>query len=290
MTPRDIFLAVMIAAIWGYAFVVIRWGVEEMPPLLFTALRFAFSALPAMFFIKPPKTSAALVIAYGFFLGVVKFGLLFSAMKLGMPAGLSSLMMQLQVFFTIALAALLVGERPTRLHWIAGAIALAGVAVIGLSGSGGAPLLPFSMVIVAAFSWGVGNMLAKQAEGVDFLSFIVWASLVPPIPLTLLSLWLDGPDAVAAALLHPSWFGFFCVLFVAWAATLVGFSIWTRLLNAYPAAMVAPFALLVPVFGMVSGWLFLDERFTTGMAAGGALIMAGLAVNVFGPRIGRRLG
>ncbi|HRK24869.1 MAG TPA: EamA family transporter, partial [Beijerinckiaceae bacterium] len=167
MTPRDTVLAIVVAALWGFAFVPIRIGVGEMPPLVLTALRFFFSAVPFVFFIRPPKAPAWLVVAFGLTLGVVKFGLLFTGMKLGMPVGLSSLVMQMQVFFTILLAALIGREMPTRLQIIATLIALAGLGVIGLSDQRGAPLLPFLMLVLAAFVWSIANMLSRLAKGAD---------------------------------------------------------------------------------------------------------------------------
>lgn len=288
MTPRDILLAIAVAALWGFAFVPIRLGVEEMPPLLLTALRFVFSAFPFVFFIRPPKAPIRVVIAFGLVLGVVKFGLLFTGMKLGMPAGLSSLIMQTQVFFTVLLAALLLRERPSRLQGVAIAVALCGVAVIAFSKERGAPLLPFAMVLLASFFWALANMLARRAEGADMLAFVVWASLVPPLPLLILSLWFDGTQAVLRPLLHPTWLAVGSVAFLALGATIFCFSVWTRLLNRYPAAVVTPFALLAPIFGFLSGWLFLDEPLPLPVFVGTVLVLAGLAVNVFGPRVLRR--
>lgn len=289
MTPRDILLAVAVAACWGFAFVPIRVGVQEMPPLLLTALRFFFSAIPMVFFLPPPKAPVWVVVTFGFVLGVIKFGTLFVAMKLGMPAGLSSLMMQMQVFFTILLAALLLRERPTRLQVIATLVALSGVALIALSDGRGAPMGPFLMVLFASFVWGVANLLSKRAGGADMLSFIVWSSLVPPLPLLCLSLWLDGKDAVLAPLLHPTWLAAACVVYVSLVATIFCFSVWTRLLNRYPTAVVTPFALLVPIFGFFSGWLVLDESIPPAVFAGALLVLTGLAINVFGPRLLRKL-
>lgn len=289
MTPRDTLLAILVAAIWGFAFVVIRYGVDEMPPLVLTAMRFLFSALPAVFFIPPPKTRVSLVISFGVVMGIIKFGLLFSAMKLGLPAGISSLIMQLQVFFTIGLAAVIFRDRPVPIQIIGAIVAMVGVAAIGMSKESGAPLVPFLMAVVAAFMWGVSNIIAKRAHGADMLSFVVWASLVPPLPLLTLSLWLDGAHAVLQPLLHPTWFAALLVFILAIPTTLFAFSVWTRLLKTYPAAVVTPFALLVPVFGFLSGWVFLGEIMTLPVVVGTALVLAGLAINVFGPDAVRRM-
>jgi len=288
VTPRDILLAIAVAALWGFAFVPIRLGVGEMPPLVLTALRFFFSALPFAFFLKPPKAPAMIVIGFGAVLGIIKFGLLFTGMKLGMPAGLSSLIMQMQVFFTILLAALIARETPTRLQIIAIAVALGGVAIIAFSNDRGAPLLPFLMVLLASFFWGVANMLARRAGGADMLAFVVWASLVPPLPLIALSLGFDGKEAVLRPLMHPTPLAAACVAFLALGATIFCFSIWTRLLNRYPAAVVTPFALLVPIFGFFSGWLVLNEPLPMPVLIGTIFVLLGLAINVFGPRLLQR--
>ena len=286
MTVRDVLLAITVAAIWGGNFVIMRMGVDEMPPLLLTALRFFFSAVPAIFFIPRPNAPAKLVIGYGLFLGVMQFGNLFTALKLGMPTGLASLVVQSQVFFTIALSALYFTERPTRLQWIAGALALTGIVVIALDSGAQAPLMPFLLVIVAAFGWGIANVIAKHARDADMLSFVVWSSLASPIPLLVLSLIFDGYDKVRDPLLHPTWTAAFCIFVQAVPATIFGFSVWSGLLNRYSAATVAPFALLIPIFGLASGWLFLDEHlFSPLVIIGSVLVLTALSLNVFGPRL-----
>jgi O-acetylserine/cysteine efflux transporter len=289
VTVRDTLLAVLVAAIWGFAFVVIRLGVDEMPPLVLTAMRFLFSALPAVFFLPPPKARVGLVIAFGTVLGIIKFGLLFSALKLGMTAGLASLLMQMQVFFTIGLATLLFHDRPSPIQLIGALVAMGGVAAIGLAKGSGAPVVPFLMVLAAAFMWGVANIIAKKAQGADMLAFVVWASLVPPLPLLALSVWIDGADAVWQPLTHPTWFAALLVFILAIPTTVFAFSVWTRLLKTYPTAVVTPFALLVPVFGFLSGWAFLGEAMTLPVIIGAGLVLLGLAINVFGPDAIRRL-
>ena len=286
MTVRDMLLAIAVAAIWGGNFVVMRLGVDEMPPFLLTALRFVFSAFPAIFFIPRPKAPVGLIVSYGVFLGVVQFGSLFTALKLGMPTGLASLVVQTQVFFTIALSAAFFGEWPTRLQMIAIGLAVCGIAIIGSASGAQAPLLPFLLVLVGAFGWAIANVIAKRARDADMLSFVVWSSLAAPLPLLAMSLVFDGYEAVRGPLLNPTWTAAICVFIQAVPATIFGFSVWSRLLNRYSAAVVAPFALLIPIFGLVSGWLFLGENvFSLPVIAGTALVLAALAINVFGARL-----
>jgi O-acetylserine/cysteine efflux transporter len=290
MSARDTVLAVAVAAVWGVSFVPIKWGVMEIPPLMFSAFRFFFAAVPAVLFIAPPRAPARLVIGYGLAIGVAQFGLLFIAINLGMPVGLSSLVMQLHAFFTILLAWLLMGETPMRAQLTGAGIALAGVALIGSQRLGGAALIPFCLTIISAFFWGVGNVIGKTAgqgaERLDMLAFMVWSSLAAPLPLVGLSLLIEGRSGLAA-LLSPGWFGLACAVFLAYAATLFGFGAWGRLLARYPAAQVAPFALLVPVFGMSSAALIFGEAVSPVEWMGAGLILLGLGWNVMG---GRRPG
>lgn len=289
MSPRDLILALLVVIVWGLSFIAIRWGVDEVAPLLMTALRYTFAALPAVFFVRKPDVAWRVLIAYGLAIGVGQFGLLFVAVKLGMPPGLGSLVIQLQVFFTIGLAVMFFGERPKPVQWLGALVAFGGIGVIGLERLEGAALIPLLMTIAAAFFWATGNTVTKQAGKIDMLGFVVWSSLVPPIPLLALSLLLEGPGAIPAAVENITWLGGGSLLFMAWIATLFGYGTWSVLLARYPAGIVAPLALLVPVSGAGAAALLLGETISTLEIAGSVLVFAGLLLNVFGPRLLARL-
>ncbi|ANY78921.1 acetylserine transporter [Microvirga ossetica] len=281
--------ALLVTAIWGLSFVVIKLGVGTMPPLLLAALRFLFAALPAVIFIARPKTDWRHVVAYGFFLGVAQFGLLFAALGLGMPASLASVVMQAQVFFTILFAAVVMGERPGPHQVIGGLVASFGLVLIAWPRMTGGGAIPFLMTVVAAASWGVANIVSKKAGRVDMLGFIVWSSLVAPLPLLGLSLWLDGPTAVWTALTQIDGGTLLAVAYLAYPTTIFAFGIWAYLLSRHPAATVTPFALFVPVAGILGSALILGEAMHPIEAVGGAVIVLGLAFNIFGPRLMRRM-
>jgi O-acetylserine/cysteine efflux transporter len=280
--------AILVALLWGLSFVVIKLGVGTTPPLLLGALRFTFAALPAVFFIPRPKTSWRIIVGYGFFLGVAQFGLLFSAISLGMPASLASVVMQAQVFFTILFAALLMGERPGPNQILGGFVACLGLVLIAWPRMTGSDAGPFLMTVAASAAWGVANIVGKRAGRIDMLGFIVWTSLVAPLPLLGLSLWLEGPARVAAALTGMTGGTLAAVAYLAYPTTLLAFGIWSYLLSRHPAATVTPFALLVPVTGILGSALILGERMLPIEAIGGAVIVFGLAINVFGLRLFRR--
>jgi O-acetylserine/cysteine efflux transporter len=278
-------LALVVTTLWGLSFVVIKIGVGTTPPLLLAALRFLFAALPAVFFIPRPKTSWRILAGYGFFLGVAQFGLLFAAIGLGMPASLASVVMQAQVFFTILFAAFFMGERPGPHQVVGGIVACLGLVLIAWPRLTGGGAVPFLMTVVAAAAWGVANIISKRAGRVDMLGFIVWSSLVAPLPLLGLSLWLDGPARVVAALTNLDGGTIATVAYLAYPTTIFAFGIWAYLLSRHPAATVTPFALLVPVAGIVGAALILGEAMRPAEAAGGAVIILGLAITVFGPHL-----
>ncbi|WP_329568174.1 EamA family transporter [Kitasatospora sp. NBC_01266] len=294
MSPRHIALAVLVAAVWGVNFVVIDVGLKNFPPLLFCALRFAVVAVPAVFFVRPPRVAWRWVVAGGFVLGVLKFGSLFLGMHAGMPAGLSSLVLQSQAVFTALFAAVLLRERlgPQRIAGLT--LAGAGIALVALDNGLGGPAKAFALVIAAAVFWGLSNVLTRKAAPPDLLSWMVWLSAVPPLPLLALSLLVEGPHADLHALVSITPVGLGAVAYVALLSTLFGFGAWGFLLREYDAAAVAPYSLLVPVFGMTSAWLLLGEAITP--LAGGAalLVIAGIGLSALRPqylaRVRRGLG
>ncbi|HVW92241.1 MAG TPA: EamA family transporter [Devosia sp.] len=289
MSPRDLLIALVIVLVWGLNFIAIKWGVALVPPLLLTALRYVFAAIPAVFFVPRPRVRLSTLLLYGTAVGVLQFGSLFVAIKLGMPAGLSSLVIQMQAFFTMAFAAVLLGDRPGRFQLIGALVALAGIALIALERLSGTALLPLLLTLAGAAFWGVANIATKRAGKIDMLGFVVWSALVPPIPLIALSLLTEGAAADWAALSHPSWLLAGIVGFNAYAATLIGFGLWSVLLARYPASTVVPFSLLVPVVGITSGVLLLGEPLSPFEAIGSAIVFIGLLLNVFGARLALRL-
>ncbi len=280
MKPVHIFMAVVVAAIWGFNFVVIRWGLDSYPPLLMAALRFAVAALPACFVARPPIPLHRLAFV-GTAWFVAQFGLLYLGMQVGMPPGLASVLMQAQAFFTILFATLFLGERP-NLRQIAGTIvAAAGVVAIGatVAGQGSDMTWPgLALVMTASACWAMGNVMMRGMGRVEFLPMIVWLSVVAPLPLLALSLVIEGPGAVAAALSQWDWVGVGSIVFQGTVSTTLGYGMWAYLLKLYPASIVAPFSLLVPLFGVASAALVFGEQFGPVRLVGMALILAGLAV------------
>ncbi|MFJ9676740.1 EamA family transporter [Streptomyces sp. NPDC101194] len=278
MRPLHIALAALVAAVWGVNFVVIEIGLGHFPPLLFSALRFLVAALPAVFLVGRPKVAWKWIVGVGLVLGVAKFGLLFIGMDRGMPAGLSSLVLQVQAVFTALFAAVALGERPGRVRVLGMGVALAGIGVAAVDEGASGPVLAFVLVIAAAACWGVSNVLTRKAAPPDSLNFMVWVSTVPVLPLLGLSLLFEGWDRDADALAALDWSGVGIIVYVAWVTTVFGFGAWGFLLRHHPASSVAPFTLLVPVFGMSSAALLLGESVSPLRWCAAALLVGGVAL------------
>jgi O-acetylserine/cysteine efflux transporter len=283
MKPRDIALAVAVMAVWGVNFVVIATGLEHFPPLLFNALRFTVAAFPAVLVAGRPQVPWRWIVAVGLILGVTKFSLLFAGMAAGMPAGLSSLVLQSQAVFTVLFAVVLLRERPRSAQVAGLVLALAGVALVG--SRMGADLGAFLLIIGAAAAWGLSNIATRKASPPDTLRFMIWASAVACGPLILLSLLVDGPRADLAALRAVDAEAVGALLYVALLATLAGFGAWGHLLKRYGATTVAPFSMLVPFFGIASAALLLGERIQAVDVAGGVLVVGGILVGLARPPV-----
>ncbi|MGX6604896.1 EamA family transporter [Micromonosporaceae bacterium Da 78-11] len=278
MRPRDLAIAVAVTAVWGVNFVVIEIGLDHFPPLLFNALRFTLAAFPAVFFVGRPQVPWRWVIAVGLVLGVTKFSLLFAGMAAGMPAGLSSLVLQSQAVFTMLFAVLLLRERPRRVQVAGLLVALAGVGVVATRL--GAELPAFLLIVGAAVAWGLANVATRKASPPDSLRFMIWVSAVASGPLLLLSLAVDGPSADLAALRAIDLEAVAALAYVALVSTLAGFAGWGHLLRRYGASTVAPFAMLVPFFGIASAALVLHEQIHPVDLVGGALVVGGILIGL----------
>ncbi|HKX65217.1 MAG TPA: EamA family transporter, partial [Rhizomicrobium sp.] len=288
---RDALLALAIVFVWGTNFVVIRLGLDALPPLFFATLRFLFVVLPAVFFLPRPRNigvsqSDRKYVAwsnlafYGVCIGLFQFGLLFIAMNGHIPPGLASLVVQMQVFFTIGLSMWRTGERIKPRQLAAFALAIAGMAVIAAHSGHGVTLPGLGLVLLAAMAWALGNQAGREAGKVNMLAYVVWAALFSVPPLLLLSLWLEGPTAILAGIEHAGAVTWAAVLWQSAGNTMFGYACWAWLLSRYPAATVAPMSLLVPVFGFGASAILLGEPLPLWKIAATLLIMAGLSINL----------
>jgi O-acetylserine/cysteine efflux transporter len=287
LSLRDLLLALAVVFVWGTNFVVIRLGLNALPPLLFASLRFTLVLVPMVFFLPRPKVPLSNLAVYGLAIGLGQFGLLFIAMNGMISPGLASLVVQMQVFFTIGLSMMRSGERLKSHQLAAFALAIAGIGVIVAHNGRGATVAGLVLTLLAAASWALANQCGKEAGKVNALAYVVWASLFSLPPLYLLSLWREGWPAIAAGLSHATLATWGVVLWQSVGNTMFGYGCWAWLLARYPAATVSPLSLLVPVFGMGASALLLGEPLESWKILAGLLVMGGLTLNLFWARRGR---
>jgi O-acetylserine/cysteine efflux transporter len=286
LKPLHTAAALLIAAMWGLNFTVIRFGLDEFTPFSFATWRFLLCALPILFVPKPAISWSTLT-GIGVFMFGGQFIFLFFAMQAGLPPGLTSVLVQLQGPLTAVLAALFLRERAARGQWFGLALSMVGVVVIARSVEGTAPVLAVGLALMSALTWATGNLVFRTARGVSMFAVTVWASALPPIPLAIASLVLEGPGALLAPLLAPTWRGWFVLFYTVVPVMWLGYLIWGVLLRTYPAAKVGPVSLLVPCCALAFASQLVGEPIGVTRLLGVAIVLGGVATGMFAS--GRRL-
>ncbi len=286
MRTRDLILAFLTVAIWGFNFVVIKVGLTGMSPLVLCAARFFFTCFPAIFFIKKPRVPFRFVALYGLIMFALQFGLLFLSLHVGMTAGLASLLLQTNVFFTALLAVFFLGERLTAWQITGMMVSFSGIGVVVMHlGGDDVTVLGFVLIIFAAACWGVGNLISKRMGKINVVSLVVWSSFIAWPPLLLAALLQEGTTSVFNQFRYLAPSAIAAIAYIVYPTTLFGFAVWNQLLKKYPVSTVAPFTLLVPVFGMLSATLALGEPLSSWELHASLCVILGLCVNLFGPRL-----
>jgi O-acetylserine/cysteine efflux transporter len=278
MNARDSLLAALVATIWGFNFVVIDWGMHDVPPLLFAAARFTVVVLPAVFLVPRPTAPWTRIAAVGTFMSLGQFGFLYLAMDAGLTPGLAALVLQAQVVFTVVIAAGVLRERPTRAQVVGVLLGTAGLVVVAVGRGGQVTVAALALCLLGALSWGIGNVVSRASGVKGGLSLTVWSAVVVPLPLLALALLIDGPAAVASGLASFSWQAGVSTLYTAVLASLLGYGVFNTLLSRNPSSSVVPWVLLAPVVAMASGWLLLGQQPTGAERLGGVVLITGVLV------------
>src|SRR6478672_7075429 len=283
MKPSDVALAVMVAVIWGLAFVASRIALDEFSPELMTTLRFAIAAVPCLF-VRKPKISWPLLIAISFTLFLGQFLAQAYGIAHGVPVGLTSVIVQSQALFTIAFAVIAFRELPTPMQTVGIGVATTGLLMIcgtvGFDFSAGV----FAVLMTSPVSFAIGNLLLRQAREVPMFDLFAWLCLLPPLPLLALAFAVDGPRATWYSLSQMSLTGWTSMLFIGAISTSIAYWLWGRLLRDHTAAQVVPFALLVPFVGAAASTVVFGETFGPLRLAGMIIVVCGIAVMLLSKR------
>lgn len=276
LPPKHLLLVFAIVLIWGVNFVAVYIGLKTFPPFLLSAIRFGLSALPWVFFIPRPKAPLRLIVYYGLFNFAMQFGLIFTGIHLGLSPGLASLILQVQVFFSIGLAFLVFHDRPSPFKIAGSLISFIGIGIVAVNVDGGSTFLGLIFMLLAAFSWAAGNMFTKKIHAQSPLALVVWGNLAAFPVMVLVSLFFEGPVVVLSSLQNVSWTAIAAVFYIVYFSTHIGYGAWGFLMKSYSTSVVVPFTLMVPVFGFLSSALYLGEELPYWKLLASLFILGGL--------------
>ncbi|WP_223517736.1 EamA family transporter [Pseudomonas sp. GL-B-19] len=285
MKPLHVVLAVLITAIWGVNFSVIKLGLATVDPFILAGIRFSLCALPAIFFIRKPDVPWRYIIGYGLVFGIGLWGIVNLGIKAGLSAGIASLVLQFSAFFTILLGGWVFKEALTRFQVLGMLIAFGGLLCIIMISDGSVSLPGVLLVLVGAASWSVANIINKKASTKDVFGFLVWSSAFAPIPLFALDYAVNGSAGYTTFVNQVDTTAVLSILFQVYPNTLFAYWIWNSLLKTYPVSTVAPLSLLVPIFGMLGSVFVFNESVPPSKVLAVVLIVLGLAVGLYGQRI-----
>ena len=290
MKIKDLILALLVVIVWGANFTVIKLALDGVPPMLLVTLRYTLVVFPAIFFIKPPNISLKGLLLYGFTVGVAQFGCLFYAMHIGMPAGLASIILQLQAFISPILGYLILKEKLKTKQLVGFFIAIMGLFVIGFAsvqnGISSIPIPAILLTLLAPVFWSISNIIARSAsdnakargQNLNMLSLVVWGGLIPPIPTLAIALLIDSPQTLINAVSNLSMISIFGVFYLAFGATLFGYGFWNILISKYPLSKISPLSLLVPITGLLTARIVLQEELSLLQWLGVSIIIIGLMI------------
>lgn len=279
LPPKHLLLVLLIVLIWGVNFVAVYIGLKSFPPFMLSALRFGLSALPWVFFIPRPKAPVKLIIYYGLFNFALQFGLIFTGIHLGLSPGLASLVLQIQVFFSIGLAFLFFHDRPSPFKIAGSLISFIGIGIVGFHVNGGSSFLGLILMLLAAFSWAAGNMFTKKIHAQSPLALVVWGNLAAFPVMVLVSFFFEGPVLILSSLQNVSWAAIAAVFYIVYFSTHIGYGAWGFLMKSYSTSVVVPFTILVPLVGFLSSAIYLGEELHSWKLVASLFILGGL---VFG--------
>lgn len=284
MPVSHLCLALLVVLVWGVNFIFVKIGLDEMSPLLLCAVRFFLASVPAVFFVKPPKVPFKIIASYGLIMFALQFALLFIGMRVGMTPGMASLIMQVQVFFCMFFAVVLLGEQPSVGQIVGALVSFTGIGLVAFHFDHDVSFIGFLFILGAAATWGIGNLITKKIQSNHFIAVIVWGSFIACLPMFLLSLLIEGPSTYVYTYEHITWKGILAMLYIVYVSTWIGYGTWNWLVSKYPVSMIVPFTLLVPMVSIVSSILVLGEPFQLWKLISALLVISGLCINIISNR------
>lgn len=280
MSPLHLILALLVVTIWGINFIFIKIDLVAFSPLLLCAMRFILASIPAIFFIPLPKAAWRDIAFYGLIMFGLQFSFIFIGMALGMTAGMASILMQTQVFFSMFFSSIALKDRPNPSQIIGALVSFLGVAMVGFHFDSSITFSGLIFIIAGSAAWGYGNLMAKKLGHLNMISLVVWGSFFAAWPVLALALLIEGPSSISYTYHHISGLGITALMYIVYVSTWLGYGIFNLLLSRYPVSTVAPFTFLVPVVSMISSALLLNEPLPAWKLWSATLVVAGLGISM----------
>ena len=284
MPIAHLLLTLLVVVVWGINFLFVKLALNEMTPFWLCVVRFLLASLPAMLWIKPPQMPLRVVALYGLVMFTMQFGFVFLGMHVGMPPGMTSIVMQVQVFFSMFFAAFYLKEIPYPWQIVGAFIAFLGIGLIAMHFDSNATLSGFLCILAAAASWGAGNLITKKYHHVNMMGLVIWGSFFASIPMLVLALLFEGPQQLIQNYHQTDTLGIISVLYITYGSTWLGYGTWNWLISRYPVSTMVPFTLLIPIVGVFSSAFWLGEPLQSWKMIAGALVIGGLSINIMGAR------
>jgi O-acetylserine/cysteine efflux transporter len=274
-----ILLTLLVVFLWGINFIFVKFALDEISPLLFCTLRFCLASTPAIFFLRNAKFPYKTVISYGLIAFALQFLCFFYGMNRGIPPGLASLIVQIQVFFSLIITALYLSEKPALLQLIGAFIAFIGIGIVGFHCDLGGSLWGFVLILGAAIAWGFGNLITKKAQ-LDIKVLLTWGSFFAAVPLLIMELFLEGPSSIYTQLSHLSILGACSILYTTFLSTWVGYGAWNWLINKHPINTLVPFTLFIPLVAMFASVIVFNEPLQQWKILACILVLTGICLHL----------
>ena len=280
MPINHIFLALSVPILWGIGFTITKAGMDQFPPMLINGLRWTITGLILVWWFPIPRKYLKKIFIVSVIGCTIQYSLTYSGLNI-IDASSAILFVQFEVPFGLLVAYFYLKEKP-KLKNLLGIF----VAFIGLIILSGAPSLEGKyigvlLLLTGTFTWALGQVIAKEvSEKVNGIILTAWIGILAGPQLILGSEFIEGN--VINNLLEADYKAWIIVLYLAVLMNCVGYSAWYHVLGYYEVNKIMPIMLLLPVTGVISAIILLGDRPDINTYIGGAIIIIGVSVILFG--------
>jgi|TARA_R110000803_G_scaffold74060_1_gene138059 O-acetylserine/cysteine efflux transporter len=279
MKTKDIFIALLVPILLGFGFVIAKPAMEYFPPFLLMGLRFTIPALILVWWFPVPKGLLLDIFKVSFIGSSLQYGLTYSGLNL-IDASSAVLLVQLETPFGILIAFFLLKEIPTIKNIIALTISFIGVIILTGAPNLEGQYLGIFLTVSGAFTWSLGAVMAKTlSKKIGAFALMTWLSVFSGPMLIIISMIFDGNpiNYILSANLN-SWL---TLAFLGLIMQPIAYGAWYFVLSKYPVNKVMPIMLLLPITGLITAIILLDEEPSKQVFIGGAVIIFGVCLILF---------